>query len=62
MKKKDEEMLRREILTLRNEVKQLRDAVNLLLEMMIEHEDGEAYDVNFINQNLDKNDQFKMGM
>lgn len=62
MNEKEEKELRQEITLLRNEVKQLRQAVNLLLEMVIEHDDHETFDTEFVAPGLDRNDRFKMGM
>ena len=63
MRKNEEEKLRQEVTSLRNEVKQLRQAVNLLLEMMMEHDDNESYEVEYMGPSFEKNnDRFKMGM
>jgi len=63
MRKKEEDKLRQEVTTLRNEVKQLRQAVNLLLEMMMEQDDHESYEIDYMGPSFDKNnDRFKMGM
>jgi hypothetical protein len=61
MTKETEEKLRKEVVALRGEVKQLREVVNMLLAMVMEH-DGDEYDIEFGDFKMDRNSNLKLGM
>lgn len=62
MDKENEDKLRQEIVALRGEVKQLRDVVNLLLEMVMEHDGEEEFDSSLGDLRSDRNDRLQLGM
>lgn len=62
MDKENEDKLRQEIVALRGEVKQLRDVVNLLLEMVMEHDGEEEFDSSLGDLRYDRSDRLQLGM
>jgi len=63
MKGPDEkEQLKQEIVALRKEVKELREAVNLLMEMVMEHGEPEEFEVDYGDFRMDKNNRLPLGM
>jgi len=58
----EKEELKQEIVALRKEVKELREAVNLLMEMVMEHGEPEEFEMDYGDFRLDKNNRLPLGM
>jgi hypothetical protein len=58
----EKEELKLEIVALRKEVKELREAVNLLMEMVMEHGEPEEFEVDYGDFRMDKNNRLPLGM
>jgi hypothetical protein len=58
----EKEQLKQEIVALRKEVKELREAVNLLMEMVMEHGEPEEFEVDYGDFRMDKNNRLPLGM
>jgi len=58
----EREQLMQEILCLRKEVKELRDAVNMLMEIVMEHGEPDEFEVDYGDFRMDKNNRLPMGM
>ena len=62
-KKVTEQDLKKEIIQLRSEVQQLREMVNMLLDIVMEYENLEEPETEFGELSMDKhNRKFSMGM
>jgi len=58
----EKEELKLEIVALRKEVKELREAVNLLMEMVMEHGEPDEFEVDYGDFRMDKNNRLPLGM
>jgi hypothetical protein len=58
----EEERLLQELVALRKEVKELRGVVNLLMEMVMEHGEGEEFEMDYGEFRMDKNGRLPLGM